>query len=393
MNDSKQDRNAVDLALEAALAGGKTLTAYELTKICCEALTKSGQRIPAWTVIRDMIGKGSANDINRAKAHYRAELGAHFNQRDERLAELPEDVATAFSAIWQRALTAAHEVYSDARLKDDERVSNALAQADEAEEQLSLALKHVSRLESDIQHEKHTSNLLIDQLAEVRANATNNEKRYLIREEELKKQIERLTADLESEMKAHEQTKHDHIIENDELRHSHDECRNELTIARKDIERYQLENKQQESELKDRGTTIEQLNDSLKKADINLNELTNEVSVLKQTLKDAKDELHSTATRLSDVSADNAEALKLNQQLRENLASTQGANEVLRLENERLHGDNDENRKEIRLLLEKVANYEAENKQLKKEVSVKNKSAKKVPVKSPASKSAAKGEV
>jgi hypothetical protein len=67
MNNSKSDNSVVVQALETALAGGKTLTAYELTKVCCEALTKSGQRIPAWTVIRDMIGKGSANDINRLK--------------------------------------------------------------------------------------------------------------------------------------------------------------------------------------------------------------------------------------------------------------------------------------------------------------------------------------
>lgn len=393
MNDSKQDSNVVAQALEAALAGGKTLTAYELTKICCEALTKSGQRIPAWTVIRDMIGKGSANDINRAKAHYRAELGAHFNQRDERLAELPEDVAAAFVTIWQRALTAAHEVYSEARQNDDERVSNALAQADEAEEQLSLALKHVSRLESDIQHEKHTSNLLSDQLAEVRANATNNEKRFLIREDELKNQNERLTADLESEIKAHEQSRHDHIIENDELRHGYDECRNELATARKDIERYQLENKRQETELKDNGMIIEQLNDSLKKADVNVKELTQDVSELKQSLKDAKDELHSTATRLSEVSAVNAETLKENQQLREQLASVQGAMEILRLENARLHSDNDENRKEIRLLLEKVATFEAENKRLNKELSVKNKGTKKASEKSAATKTAEKGKI
>jgi chromosome segregation ATPase len=239
-------------------------------------------------------------------------------------------------------LNAAHETYSEARLKDDERVSNALAQADEAEEQFSLAIKQVSRLESDIQHERQTSNLLSEQLAEVRANAINNEKRSLAREDELKKQIERLTGELEAEIKAHKQTLHDRTLENDQLRYDYDECRNQLTTALKNVERLQLENQSQVSELKAKDMAIAQLNNTVQTADAELKELSLEVSSLKQALTAARDEQQSMSTQLSDVISDMEQIHSENQRLRENLASTKGAMDVLKAENERINIDNSE---------------------------------------------------
>ena len=76
-------------------------SAYTRTKVLCEVLTKLGEPIPSWMVLREHIGKGSSGDINRGVKDFRSEH-AELLQRMDGLPEgIPGRLAQPMRLLWQ----------------------------------------------------------------------------------------------------------------------------------------------------------------------------------------------------------------------------------------------------------------------------------------------------
>ncbi len=122
------------IALLQGRAGWEVLTAYERTKALLEVLARKGVEAPNWAVIRSLIGKGSAGDINRAKRDYRKELGVQLG-RMRGAKGMTDEVGEAFSKIWLLAVEQAAKTFDEqvsAITADLERAEAAQADAESA---------------------------------------------------------------------------------------------------------------------------------------------------------------------------------------------------------------------------------------------------------------------
>lgn len=87
-----------------------SLNAYERAKICCQLLHTLGLPIPSWMQIRQWIGKGSANDIHRAKQEFlldRQTVKADWVQQDD----MPSRLSGSLQDWWQQLKQAAEQDY------------------------------------------------------------------------------------------------------------------------------------------------------------------------------------------------------------------------------------------------------------------------------------------
>ena len=96
-----------------AFASWKTMTppdwaklnAYERTKLACQELTRAGAPIPAWTALRDIIRKGSAGDINRAKKDFRLEHAEALRKMEGFSADgVPPALTPHILGMWTEAI-------------------------------------------------------------------------------------------------------------------------------------------------------------------------------------------------------------------------------------------------------------------------------------------------
>lgn len=81
------------------------MNAYDRAQACCRLLKHSGQPIPGWMQIRQWIGKGSANDIHRAKQDFLAQNSRDdFNSTAAQPdgAALPAALSGTLDAWWQQ---------------------------------------------------------------------------------------------------------------------------------------------------------------------------------------------------------------------------------------------------------------------------------------------------
>lgn len=110
------------------------MTAYDRAKQCCAEITRIGEAIPSWTVIRDIIGKGSAGDINRAKRDFRVEHGAALRKMEGFEAQgVPESLTPHIVGLWQTAIEHVRAEFSEKEESWQEQINfaeNARAHAD-----------------------------------------------------------------------------------------------------------------------------------------------------------------------------------------------------------------------------------------------------------------------
>jgi len=98
----------------AALPAWNSMNAYVRAKLACAELLRAGAPIPAWTAIREIIGKGSANDINRAKHDFRLEHAQTLRKMEGFSAEgVPPDLTPHILGLWQAAVAQAQETYAE----------------------------------------------------------------------------------------------------------------------------------------------------------------------------------------------------------------------------------------------------------------------------------------
>ncbi len=132
-------------SLRQKYPGWEKLNAYERTKIACKELTLDGAQIPGWIDMRELIGKGSAGDINRAKRDFRLEHAQELRAlEDVAPAGVPTELSEHILAFWQLARKHAKAAYSEmensllAKVREAEDASeHAQAQALDARQALA----------------------------------------------------------------------------------------------------------------------------------------------------------------------------------------------------------------------------------------------------------------
>ncbi|HRH76453.1 MAG TPA: DNA-binding protein, partial [Cellvibrionaceae bacterium] len=89
-----------------------SMTAYQRTVVYCREATRQGKKIPAWTAIREQVGKGSPADIRRAVAEFRREQADTLKNSEQGLAEFPPPVAKLFQKAWLMAIEEARNGFA-----------------------------------------------------------------------------------------------------------------------------------------------------------------------------------------------------------------------------------------------------------------------------------------
>jgi DNA repair exonuclease SbcCD ATPase subunit len=165
-------------------AGG---TAYTRAKICCRVLTELGQAIPSWMAIREIIEKGSSNDISRGVKEFRAEHAEQLRQMGGAISGLPTQLAPLVRGFWEAAVAAARELHAQG-------VAEWQASIGAAETRAQLAEQAAERARSDIAHAQgqiETLRAQLDADAEVRVQL----KQQLESERELRRYAEQMRED------------------------------------------------------------------------------------------------------------------------------------------------------------------------------------------------------
>lgn len=161
----------------AARPGWEKLTAYERTKLACEELTRDGAQIPAWTTIRDIIGKGSSNDINRGKHDFRLEHAGVLRKMEGFSAEgVPPSLTPFVVGIWQEAISHAQSAFTDKVSLWEEEVEQAEAAREHAQELLERLQGEAQALNAKIDGLEQTRSALQDQVRSEQAARAQAEK-------------------------------------------------------------------------------------------------------------------------------------------------------------------------------------------------------------------------
>jgi hypothetical protein len=79
------------------------MNALKLAQHCCEKLAMLGQPLPGWREIREIIGKGSANDINKGKREYQDQQGRKLTQLNE-MPGVTEDMVEVMMLLRKKSL-------------------------------------------------------------------------------------------------------------------------------------------------------------------------------------------------------------------------------------------------------------------------------------------------
>lgn len=142
---------ALKTSLEAT-DGWASMNAYERTKLACASLLRAGESIPSWTVIRDLIGKGSSGDINRAKQDFRFEHAQALRKMEGFDAQgVPDALTPHIVRFWQAAIEYVRAEFSDKEKAWLDKVEQAQAGADHANSERDRALAEMHTLQAKIQ--------------------------------------------------------------------------------------------------------------------------------------------------------------------------------------------------------------------------------------------------
>lgn len=126
-----------------ALPEWNKLNAYEQTKACCRELTQRGVRIPSWMGIRDIIGKGSSNDINRGKEDFRREQAESLKRMNGFVEGVPEVLAPHIQGFWEAAVQYVRQEF-------EAQTQEWQARIEQAESEQEAALQHAQALNDQV---------------------------------------------------------------------------------------------------------------------------------------------------------------------------------------------------------------------------------------------------
>jgi phage shock protein A len=126
-------------------------TAYDRTKICCEVLLEDAQAIPSWLVIREIILKGSAQDIRRGMETFRREHGARLRKMQGVTPGVPEGLAPHVRGLWEAAVAAAREEFDTNVQQWQQQLEHATAAAEQSGQALSEAQTLVQTMQTQLE--------------------------------------------------------------------------------------------------------------------------------------------------------------------------------------------------------------------------------------------------
>lgn len=170
----------------------RSLNAYEMTKRCCAELTKCGQRIPSWTTIRDIIGKGSANDINRGKEDFRREHGDALRKMSGFVKGVPEALAPHILGFWQAAISLVREEFNGQVAEWQAQIEQAEAAVAHAEDVRDQAVSRAEALQGQIAGLQEAMNALQSRVDTERATREQAERMFESNRQELAGQRDEL---------------------------------------------------------------------------------------------------------------------------------------------------------------------------------------------------------
>ncbi len=135
------------------------MTAYERALLCCRLLAQAGQEIPGWMQIRQWIGKGSANDIHRARRDFlqrknlQAENGdANDAANGPAMGEgLPQALSGTIQDWWQQLQQEAQQQLRQARQTWQDERDAMLQQLTDQQAQVQAHAQAVDAANTQIQ--------------------------------------------------------------------------------------------------------------------------------------------------------------------------------------------------------------------------------------------------
>ncbi|WP_323025730.1 DNA-binding protein [Castellaniella sp.] len=173
--------------------GWDVMNAYARAKLCCAEFTRQGEAIPSWTTIRDIIGKGSSGDINRAKKDYRVEHAEALRRMEGFAHEgIPENLTPLIVGFWQEAVGHAKQSFAEQTRAWSDEIEQAHAAAQLAATERDRALTDAQTLRATVAGLEEARNALQGQVLSEQAARAQAEKMASETHEALVDQRERL---------------------------------------------------------------------------------------------------------------------------------------------------------------------------------------------------------
>ena len=144
-----------------------SLNAYQRAKICCHLLTTLGLPIPSWMQLRQWVGKGSANDIHRAKQDFlsdRQSVKSEWIQQDK----MPTQLSGSLQEWWQQLKQAAEQDHLALQQRWQHEKTELQTQWSEAQAQLGQQQQVIEQLQRQLEtaqqrHQQMAQNLLLQE--------------------------------------------------------------------------------------------------------------------------------------------------------------------------------------------------------------------------------------
>jgi chromosome segregation ATPase len=265
-----------------AQVGFEDGTAYFRTKVCCRILMRNGEAIPSWMVIRDIIGKGSSGDINRAIKDFRREHAERLRLMEGSVPGLPEHLAPLVSSLWESAVAAARAEFAANEQRWQGEIERAEQRSDQLAQQLADAklasdrqLAQIEALEAQVRTERaareQAERLFEQHAADMSAQRDKLETALRENQAEMQKALDRLDGE-----------RRHALLQIDEAR---TKAANDLAAERS---RGAREKAVQEQEIVRLGNSVSDLRRSLNEADRKVAVKTQEVFDLRERLSHAE---------------------------------------------------------------------------------------------------------
>ena len=148
-----------------AIPDWDAMTAHQRTMHYCHELTRLGKKIPAWTAIREHIGKGSPSDIRRAVADFRAEQAQAIKSADQGLAAFPPGLAKLFQKAWLMAIEEARSGFHADRERWEQQLVQVQGDLVRARNERDAALGRAKDLDHQLLEAKNLIGELMSQQA------------------------------------------------------------------------------------------------------------------------------------------------------------------------------------------------------------------------------------
>lgn len=171
--------NAALAARLEQISGWDRMNAHERTMRCCAEMLKLGIQPPGWEVIRRIIGKGSATDINRAKQAFWTQQGQALQRQGGALPDVPEVLAPHVLGLWQEAVMQARAEFREQTQRFEAQILESSTRIEQLDAAKTDAEQRTATLQSTLDEMTLARNALQEQLADTRTKGEQTTKALL----------------------------------------------------------------------------------------------------------------------------------------------------------------------------------------------------------------------